>query len=293
MNIILHGIEYIIGNKQRLSGIAILMIILCHTGLNVFYPWFMGVDIFMFLSGYFLCVSYNKNSLSTFYRNRYKRIVAIWLLLSLTMTSVEYFMMGTPVGWWEVFCNLTTLSYYGLGIGFVDWYLSSLFMFYLLFPIFYKLMKCKWNLWILLLLLLSVFILFAVIDLHWRYECAIGRIPVFCMGMLLYNEGISVGKKTKAVVITSFLLVVPAIFLYIHKLVATYYLFYLIAPLCICLIGYVLSKVRINKIDYNINLLGKYSLEIYVANIIALNTFYFYNLGVGQFQQYYLLLSLD
>lgn len=272
--------NYIIANKQILSGLAILMVILTHTGINIFYPGFMGVDVFMFMSGYFLCTSYLKYSLSTFYTRRYKRILAIWLLLAIVSTLIEILERGTELGIVDVICNLTTLSYYGLGGVFVDWYLSSLFLFYILFPVFYKLMASRWNIVILISMLMGVFALFAIVDLHWRFECAIARIPIFCMGIMAYTEGHNNCRKSMIFAGSSCLLLIPAVFLYMHKMVATYYLFYLVAPISLYMIGYILYKLPMHKVLVSfLNFFGKYSLEIYVANITALGTYYYFGLG--------------
>lgn len=68
-------------DKQFLMGIAITFVWLYHLrctchhlGDPLFKPLFIGVDIFLFLSAYGLCFSYNKNSLGQFYKNRIKRV---------------------------------------------------------------------------------------------------------------------------------------------------------------------------------------------------------------------------
>ena len=174
-------------NKIQLSGIAILMVILTHTGIPVFYPGFMGVDIFFFLSGYYLCNSYKSHSTIEFYKRRYKRIIPMFLFLAIVMSFVNYYKYNeTSFG--EIIGNLTTISYYIPNSNFVDWYLSSLFVFYLIFPLLDGLMSNKWNLLFICIILISIFFVFALWDLHWRYECALGRIPIFCMGIMTYYE---------------------------------------------------------------------------------------------------------
>lgn len=68
-------------DKQFLMGIAITFVWLYHLrctchhlGDPLFKPLFIGVDIFLFLSAYGLCFSYNKNTLGQFYKNRIKRV---------------------------------------------------------------------------------------------------------------------------------------------------------------------------------------------------------------------------
>lgn len=267
-------------NKLQLSGIAILMVILTHTGISVFYPGFMGVDIFFFLSGYYLCNSYKSHSIIEFYKRRYKRIIPMFLFLALVMSFINYHNYG-GITTLEIIGNLTTISYYIPSSNFVDWYLSSLFVFYLLFPLLYRLMSNRWNLLFLCIILISIFFVVAIFDLHWRYECALGRIPVFCMGIMTYHELVT-EKHTETYKpfifsIVSFILVIPALMLYKEKMVETYYLFYLMAPIFIVALNKIMSKISIHGIvDKCLSFFGKYSLEIYVANIISLNCFYFF-----------------
>lgn len=81
-------------------GIAILLVVFYHlhcvTNLSIVAPFSqgaIGVDIFLFFSGYGLCYSYEKNSLKEFYWRRFKRIMPIfWIHFFLTV--IEYFSCG-------------------------------------------------------------------------------------------------------------------------------------------------------------------------------------------------------
>lgn len=266
-------------NKLQLSGIAIIMVILTHTGINIFYPGFMGVDIFFFLSGFYLCNSYKKHSLAEFYNRRFKRIIPMFLFLAIAM-SIKFYYTNEKITIWDFIGNITTVSYYIPSSNFVDWYLSSLFAFYLLYPLFYKLMSNKWNLYILCILQISVFAIFALFDLHWRYECALGRIPVFCMGIIAYHYMRCEDKVNKPFIFAtiSCLMVIPAIALYKggSNVINTYYLVYLVAPICIYLLILIMSKVKFHScIKKLLDFCGKYSLELYVANILSLNFIFF------------------
>ena len=258
--------QYIIGNKPFLSGLAIILVILYHTELMCFYLGFLGVDIFMFLSGYFLCYSYENKSLVNFYKRRYTRILPIYIILALFICIKD----DTCITVWDWICNLTTLSYYQLGGSFVDWYLSALFYFYLMFPIFYKFSKYKRVEYVLLIL---VFVLFVIVDLHWKYECALGRIPIFFMGILSYHEGKDSCNKTIKFACFSFLLSLIAIVIYVGSSnLQTFYLFYLMAPIMFYVTCYLLSRVKFNLyLKRSIEYLGNNSLEIYVGNVIAMN----------------------
>lgn len=77
-------------------GIAILLVVLyhlyCRTGLGIVAPFSkgaIGVDIFLFFSGYGLCYSYEKNSLKEYYWRRFKRILPIFWVNLIFLTLVN------------------------------------------------------------------------------------------------------------------------------------------------------------------------------------------------------------
>lgn len=130
-------------------GIAILLVTFYHlycVGLRPLYMHafrigYIGVDIFILLSGFGLCYSYNKNDLQSFYRKRFLRIYPLYFVSALFHTSFNVIVLKNKESIWDGFCDLTTLSYYRLGGHHVEWYLSALFLFYALFPLFYYVVK--------------------------------------------------------------------------------------------------------------------------------------------------------
>lgn len=138
--------KQILSNRQAFMGVAILMVVAYHAvgrfGFTTYIPFFnsllwhgySGVDIFLFFSGLGLCFSYEKNTLPTFYWNRFTRIAPLFIVLAIFRSIFHDEVMGL----WGWFCNLTSLSYYGIGGCFVDWYLSALIVLYILFPLLYR-----------------------------------------------------------------------------------------------------------------------------------------------------------
>lgn len=138
-------IDIILSNKVLFSGIAIFIILLYHQpdcgvlkGLY-FYPGFSGVDIFLFFSGLGLCFSLHKYSVKEFYKRRFIRILPLYMFLGLVAGLLHY----KEYSLWDYFCNITSLSYWGAGGNEFEWYLSSLFVLYLLFPVLYELINKK------------------------------------------------------------------------------------------------------------------------------------------------------
>ncbi len=187
-------------DKQFLMGIAITFVWLYHLrctchhlGDPLFKPLFIGVDIFLFLSAYGLCFSYNKNTLGQFYKNRIKRVYPLFAIMAISYTPLKA-VKGYDSSAWDWFCNLSTLSYYGLGGIYISWYLSLQLLLYLLFPILYKVSK-KYASYLLVLSLCCSILLLATIEWHWRYDCFISRIPIFILGILFYLERESVNLR--------------------------------------------------------------------------------------------------
>lgn len=82
-------------NRNFLLGVAILLVLVYH-----FFNWtinpfgrfnigHVGVDIFLFLSGWGLSYSYTKNNLKTFYVRRIKKIVPLYLLTSILIICIS------------------------------------------------------------------------------------------------------------------------------------------------------------------------------------------------------------
>ena len=141
---------YFLKNKQISGGIAMTLVLLYHmfvmdstiSLLKIFFAGYLGVDIFFILSGYGLCYSLNNNSISSFYKRRFKKILPLYWLMSLSVLAF-YSFSGKDITFRDCICNLFSLNYYKVG-GFVyEWYLSALIIFYVLFPLLYRCLGSK------------------------------------------------------------------------------------------------------------------------------------------------------
>lgn len=130
-------------NREVLMGIGIIMVVFYHynTGLwfqKLFYPGFLGVDVFLFISGYGLCRSLKNNDIFTFYKRRITRILPMFFLLAIVKCSL-YVLNGGYLSLSDWVLSLTTVGYWVNGGIFVDWYLCGLFALYLFFPVLFRL----------------------------------------------------------------------------------------------------------------------------------------------------------
>ena len=125
--------------------IAIICVVFYHLALrgipigrlNIGY---IGVDIFMLLSGYGIGKSLQHNSLSKFYKNRVRKIMPIWTLMISLSWSI-YAIGGGKMCITHLVANLSTIFFYFNPDLLPEWYLATLIMFYALSPILYMILK--------------------------------------------------------------------------------------------------------------------------------------------------------
>lgn len=276
----IYSLDNLVNDKTTSMGVAITFVVLYHLFCvdnanplwKIFYPGFMGVDIFIFLSGYGLCFSINKNSISSFLKRRYSRILPVYFLMSILVTLISVW-YGKNVTLWDLFCNISTLSYYLNGGGqFIDWYLSSLIVLYAIFPLFYRIIIRQTDMCATIIvggLLVSLLIILSFMDLDWRYECCIGRIPLYLSGIVYYKKKSLYNKYIRPMYYICFLF---SLVLYSTGHVHTYIVFYMLAPLFLQLVSVSIGIITLKSISISkcINMVGQISLEIYAANVVTM-----------------------
>lgn len=194
--------KWLSDKRSYLMGLGILSVVLFHAFSTfgklfiLFIYGFIGVDFFMLLSGFGLSQSFQIHSIKEFYIRRMRRILPLFLCFAL-IKSYLYQAFGTELSLCDYFLNLSTLSYYGIGGQFIDWYLCSTLLLYLLFPILYHIVR-RWELAACILALLGCFVLYNVYPgLHWSYKCLVSRLPIFLFG--IYNYLIITPPYTQAI----------------------------------------------------------------------------------------------
>lgn len=267
-------IQYILTHKKLYAGIAIILIILSHLIhadplvkiWYVFYPGFIGVDLFMFFGGYGLCRSFETNSLSTFYYHRFKRIYPLYLVFATAICGYTIW-HGKSISCLDWICACTSLSYWGCGRVFVDWYLSFLLCLYIIFPILYKFIKRIGN-WGVILSLCAIFPILIWGKLPWMYECAFSRIPIFLMGIACAIKPSEQSYTTNSIAFCIAFIV--SIFLWWGGWIQKYIVVYMFAPIFMVLLAVIASQCReTSKIYMGICYIGSISLEVYIANMLT------------------------
>lgn len=252
----------ILSNRTLLMGVAIIMVIVYHCFCWVFNPigifniGYIGVDIFLFLSGIGLRNSFENNKISKFYFNRFIRIYPIYFVSVILM----YFVFTNDWSLKDLIHNLLTTGYYfNGGENRFDWYLESLFTLYIFFPFFFLLRKSGFT--SVLILLFAAAICLHFFNISWWYDCLIGRLPIFMYGIVLKNYYHTI----KWVSIIGLILYIPCYLLCSRFLAASF----LTCPIIIAIITLSGKVYGVRQGMKWIHTLGKYTLEIYIANLFV------------------------
>lgn len=266
--------KMILTRRQVYMGLAILMVIAYHASgryklsVPLIGRGYSGVDIFLFFSAVGLCFSYTNNSLSQFYKNRFIRIFPLFILLAI-VRSIFFHINETQLEIWDYFCNLTTLSYYGLGGCFVDWYLSALLLLYLLFPILFNNVISSGGYFI--CCIISVLIT-TFLPIHWQYDCLVSRLPIFILGILFYKNIANTNFFIKYSLISLMLAVILFTVAYFQRLTLSVFIsISFLIPFFICIFSILIAQKWMRWLNNILGWIGRYTLEIYVANCIADN----------------------
>ena len=258
-------------------GIAIIWIVLYHFGINfpilgrLIGSGFVGVDIFIFLSGFGLFYSLSKGGFQwgKYIHKRVIRIFPAYFIVGIFLSVfcyndnfLEYLWKCSTLGFW------TNGNYY-------DWFIPSLLALYVLYPILYFSFLQKEDTrsqiyLIILCLFLSYLcvIFFSFID-NWHF-LLIYRIPIFIFGSLVayYIKR----NKTNSYFLYPALIgiILFTILIFINHSDIRYYYFSLtfLTPLIIVLFISFCKKVSIANRCFAI--IGGCTLEIYLVHLIFL-----------------------
>ncbi len=254
-------------NRTYLMGISMIFVLFYHAFCWIYNPigafniGYCGVDLFLFLSGFGLCVSYEKNTLIQFYKHRLVRIFPLYAL----SVCIAFLICHKQWNFIIFLENLTTLGFYiNGGINRFDWYINALITLYVLFPVFYLLSRLKYISLILTTLVVAGLLWYFDDKIEWWYDCFISRLPIFLYGIMFQK----CQKSVHFVSAMGCVLFIPC-YLFVSKFLATA----LIAVPIIMLSLFILPKCH-EKIKQILKFCGQYSLEIYLANVIVLYVSY-------------------
>lgn len=195
--------------RTELMGIATLLILMCHF---IIFPnnkilsfvqsqGIIGVDIFLFLSGFGLSSSMQKKyTISTYYKKRFLRIFSVFLpvaLLYIFLNGSIFSLRGLGI--------ISTLGYW-IGSEYIEWYTPAIILLYSIFPFVYKIIKLKKlsTCSLFLSILFYYGITYTMCNMSSQdYLFFVYRLPIFVIGIYTYVqlEGIDIKLATKLFVI--------------------------------------------------------------------------------------------
>ena len=279
---------YLSEYRTELMGIAILWVVLFHSDLsfafihNSFIHRAMmrfsnigygGVDIFLLLSGMGVYVSLDKNDISTFIRNRIRRIIPVWWLYLLICIILGFFVSGIRYTGLEIIGFLTFTGYWLDMANQGSWYVYAIMLFYLISPVLHSLLKHSGNRTRTCIGLLIVSLMMAASFLTDSRLIVFSRLPIFIIGMYISSalRNISIDKKQWILILTAFvfgnvLLLVSV--RYFHDYLWPYglwwYPFILIAPSLSLLLAkcFDMSDKYVRPLCRLFSVFGRSSLEI-------------------------------
>jgi peptidoglycan/LPS O-acetylase OafA/YrhL len=281
--------DLLVTYRNHLMGIAILLVLLWHLicGYLSYHPnplyllnqiGYLGVDIFVFLSGFGLTCGYLKRKLDLkrYYVRRILRIYLLyWFFLFIRLIENDF---SFPYG--NIVINILNLQYWFYGMesptGHLNygWFLSFLVTLYALYPGYLKLFV-KTDRKFLLTLIISVFIItcqICFLDSKWGLSSF--RIPSFLVGIYIgflhltipdFNEVI-IKKEYYWHMVSALLLVLLESIIIVYRNLFWSYNLYLITmcltPFFIFSFVNILRRTSMKWLSF----IGAMSLEIYLVH---------------------------
>ena len=280
--------------RGELFGIAIISVIILHylgtlhAGetnriLYMFARFYngsvgsVGVDIFVFLSGYGIFYSLSKReTFKKFYQKRFQRVLFPYLVLGLFFWTIkDLIILKEPFP--EFVYDYSLLSFWGRGVQ-SFWYIAFICLMYILSPIFFRLTADRKKAAAGIMLLCGIDVICFLVSPQYfdKIEIALQRLPAYLLGM--YCGKLSQGPEDKQEISNKLLLIlafsVPvkvAVGLMNHplaRLLNSYYAVFIIVAYVMIRNGMAGSQ---NRLFIAISALGACSLEIYVVHIAVRN----------------------
>ena len=244
-----------------------------------------GVDVFMFLSGYCLCLSFKRNSdLRRFFKKRVMRVVVPYVVIAIPYLLYKAFVFHHSMPFFHqcgtFVANLTGLSFWISGFQ-TTWFVHAIIAMYCFFPLFFHIVsKGKWAAGALLAVTYATILLCAYyLPNYDKNAIALCRFPVFMLGIIMayYNWDVPLTRRN---LVISFIYVVLTIWVFPTKEYmsnhfengyAALFLFFItmVIPLII-LMAKLVGKAA-GGINRTLLYIGGLSLEIYIIHVMILN----------------------
>ena len=285
--------------RKELMGIAMIWVMLFHsyTGIvkrlnipilyDILKHGNLGVEIFLFLSGFGLYHSLSRNdNILSFYKRRAIRVIIPWLIISCPYWIVKSLLVDRDAV--SVFLmNWLGISFWTEGITTV-WYIAFIVLLYAFYPLVFSVQRNNRYAIPLLIgssILINALLLVIYPECYDNIEVALSRIPVFLLGSYVgesvrQSNSIIRNKKVYFYLFALLLLYAyPAIynmfglpllsqpvFIFLKRLRG------LIPALCVIIVScWILMSFSLNTVKNVLSFIGTLTLEEYMLHVFLGN----------------------
>ncbi len=278
-------IKKILDNRAALMGVMIIMIMIFHTRLHynshftqIFAGWgFGGVDGFLFLSALGLFYSFTMDNCTlSFYKKRFIRIIPSYFVIVFFSNIIRG---NTNIA--DILIQISTIGFWIPSfLSFFDWFVPSLIIIYLFFPLYYKVfILSPFKVTVLFVLVFIVLSLLYALNNDYNINMMyfLCRVPIFLLGVLFayYNYSNSnLFEKKRNIIISVSVSIIGFIMWFFLKTLLTYNqfngstlnwtLFVLIIPGFLYVLTFLTQSNR--KLNRSLSFLGSISLELYLIH---------------------------
>lgn len=286
--------------RGEFMGIAIIWVMLLHG--SELYPDVnlpilsvlarrgnLGVDIFLYLSGFGLYYSLKNNAnIKEFYLRRIKRVFIPYLLLSVPFWIYNMLSLKETIVFF--LRDITGISFVQNGVV-TTWYIFLILILYIIYPFIFRFEEKKGIGADVCLITMSVALCLLVrwinVDIYHNIEIAITRIPVFLIGST--SARLLEQKRSQDYILIVIYVVVTTILFAAspiingrnHELGVALYRFGG-AGVCMILMGLISQLLKMfNGKSLILNKIGTLSFELYLIHIFLRRGLAMYHIGVG------------
>lgn len=253
-----------------------------------------AVDVFLFLSGFCLCLSLKRDdNTKRFYIKRFKRVVITYLIIAIPFFIWKSIEEVSTNRFANFIYDLSGLSFWISGCQ-NAWFVEAILLFYIITPILFRIIR--YNIAVSIVTLFIIYALnitaFLFIPIYHHSTIAWTRLPIFFIGIIMafYWPHIEISNRKK---ISAWVFVLCLVFLFFipgHLGGFLYWQLYALMVLpFLLIISELFSHVPQTTLKYFFKV-GLVSLEIYLVHIMTLHIFTFYGMNKQIGQWMYLLL---
>lgn len=300
--------DRILRHRSEIYGFLILWIVVFHiervVGMVIYLPLLTpfirsgncGVDAFMFLSGYCICLSLKRDfNVNHFYVKRFIRVVIPYLIIAipfLLWKSIEEF---SSLRVFHFFFDLSGLSFWLSGCQ-NAWFVHAIIVFYCITPFLFLIVRRSYKGSFLFLICLYVlfFLAYYYLPIFHFSAIAFARLPIFFFGLICAYRGYFDYLHDRRIKYIFLFLLCVIFFLLFPSYINRFYRFLLYGFTVVPLLFFfaIVIESMPMTIQFVLSSLGNYSLELYLSHIMILHILRFYKVEQSIGLWMYLLLPI-